>query len=447
MPGPIDTKFNQVQNDSAPADSDVGSDYDPGWGEDPYAVLNDPSDSGFEGDFGFGDTSDPFGGGSGVPSAPTDPVAFEAWLRELKSNGDITEAEFDQYRDQVQGTYALSPSGQASALQQIADGINTRFAEVAAVAQDAADGTNTNEELKAELEEYKNTLNDNPNLTAESREGYLEDLDQWISAIDLGTADFEQIQGTFEELKAEVAEASLYSPEAQSLSEITDMSPEDIEEAAEKHNLDLRDLPEPPTMAVIEFLKEISPELGEKFSAVEEAVDARQEFIDETIDACESLNSKNSACTSDGDDKNLGVFQDLYDLKHHQDQKSNDVAEAMKEANQEVVNLLQGLYTKEGEDGATADIKLLDPSSKSGWEAIEEDYENADIIEFNGTKIDIFDNDTGNLLVSTTGDAEAEIKDIDIAYDWEGSGDWEDSSYTEPEGYGDEVGWDRYDDG
>ena len=97
MPGPIDTKFNQIQGDQTQSDQGVGDDYDPGWGEDPYAAIDDIAGSPEDGfGEGFGVEGDPFSGGSGIPPAPTDPDAFHAWLKDLKNSGQITEAEFDR---------------------------------------------------------------------------------------------------------------------------------------------------------------------------------------------------------------------------------------------------------------------------------------------------------------------------------------------------------------
>lgn len=401
-----------------------------------YDNYNYGDDQGYEEgidedvDFNGGDEftleSDDSGtGGSFVPQTANE---MRGWLRELRADGSLTEAEYNRFLGEVNHAVSLTGPRFQQKLAEIAGEVSSKLTggENAGVDENgmpiAGDGEDNGAALATELKDYKTVIDGIQNLSAAKKAEYKGKIDQWISSIELGSADPEAIYGEFEELKAEIEEVSVYSLGAQSLSQLTGADAEEIDSKAKAHGLDLNKLPNPPTQEVIEFLMEISPALAEKFEAVKTAITARNEEITTYADAANAQNSANAGCSSDNDATDMKNFQRLYDLKYHQDPKSKAVASAMKDANEELIGLLQGLYPD-----LAGNIKMPDASAQTDWKAADEDYRNADKLIFAGMTFDLFNNSDGGLNFGSP-DTETVIEIPSIQYDWEGSGDWEDKS-------------------
>ncbi len=297
------------------------------------------------------------------------------------------------------------------------------------------------EAFKKDLLDYKTQVQNNPNLSETKKQQYLSKMDQWISGIDLKTLDAETIQPLFDEMKDEVTQASAFSPAIQSLSEATDLAPEEIQQAFEAKGLNASHLPNPPTQRVLEVLSSLSDELSNKLQTVKDTTRARRDEIRKQTEAAKAQNASNTACSSDNDNTDLKAFQFLYDAKHHQDQFSKDAASAMRDAVSTLTTLLQAAYPEQN-------ISAVTGSEGEGFNDIEKDYATAGLISFNGAKIDLFKAEDGSFQASSTIDKDADVEVVSVKYDWEGSGDWEDSagrpSLTL---YGEEMQRSKYDTG
>lgn len=292
--------------------------------------------------------------------------------------------------------------------------------EALAAEEDEATDTGADSEFAAELAQFKKQVEASENLTPEQRAEYVQKLEQWSDALDLGQGDPEAMAEEFETLQETFQETSQYSPVAVALAQAAEGDPEDVEAKAKAAGIDLKHPPSPPNQAMLEFLAEVSPALADQLGRVQEAIRTRSGKIEETEAACRAQNAANTACSSDGDNTDLSNFQLLYDLEYHQDQWSRDVASAASDANATLVGLLKSVYPE-------ASVSASAAAEGAGWETAHQSYLAADKIDFNGTTLDFLDANTGEVRAGAA-DSESGVELIAIKYDWEGSGDWEDGA-------------------
>ena len=455
MTGPI--KNNQTPPSNDPYSKSYGNDpyggdygsggYDPGMGEGSGGVPTDSYESGNYGDYGdfsdfIGDEGmDVEGGdeGMGDTGGGTGPVT-ESQVRQmlLDLQGTLSDDDYRAFQGRINATTGMSPDRAAAELQAIAEELN-----MIANPQESVDGmtgedgqpVSTEEHDKAvadfkdTLEDYRDDIMDMDNLTEEEKTTYAAQVDTMINQIELAEKDpakmaeidVEGLQADLDEIKGQVDASNLHSQGVKGLADVAGMTPEELAAKAEAAGVDLDNISAPPTMEILNFLMEVSPELKAKIEAVETAVDARAKSIEDTTRACNEQNNANdSNDTSAGDNTSMANFQALLDLKWHQDEKSGAVASAMKEVTDALLPLLKALYPDE-------EVKLADNTSGlSGWEKTNQEFLDADKIMIGGTTIDLFGAADGKIHSSTTDDntIENEITIPTILYDGSGDAAW-----------------------
>ncbi|HKX12387.1 MAG TPA: hypothetical protein VJP40_04475, partial [bacterium] len=282
------------------------------------------------------------------------------------------------------------------------------------------------EEFKDDLEDYRDDIMDMDNLTEEEKTTFAAQVDTMINQIELdekdpaklAEIDIEGMKAELDEIKSQVDAGNLHSQGVKGLAELAGMTPEELAAKAEASGISLDNLSLPPPMELFDFLKEISPELKTKLEAVETAVNERTKFYEDSLHAAESQNGSNNNSTTDSDNTDTTPWQNLYDLKYHQDEKSKAVMDAMKAVTEALTPLLEALYPGQ-------DVQPVESSGLSGWEKTHADYAIADQISIGGTVIDLFNDADGKIQSSTTlSETNTEVTIPEIACDGEGDGEW-----------------------
>ncbi|HKY62350.1 MAG TPA: hypothetical protein VJR29_02935 [bacterium] len=430
-----------------PYGGDYGSGgYDPGMGDN--GAVPPDSYSGYEdmnyGDYGdFSDMNGDFeveGGDEGYgddagmgAGGPITEASVRAMLRDLQ--GTLSEDDYRAFQGRINATTGMSPERAAAELQAIAEELN-----MIANPQESVDGmvgedgepvnneahAKSVEEFKDELEDYRDDVMDMENLTEAEKTEYCGAIDRMINDIELAEKDparladidVEGMREELNELKTGVDGSNLHSQGVKGLAELAGMTPEELAAKAEASGISLDNLSLPPPMELFDFLKEISPELKTKLEAVETAANERAKFYEDNKYAADSINSSNTRSTTDGDNSDTTAWQNLYDLKYHQDDKSKAVMDAMKAVTETLTPLLEALYPGQ-------DVKPVEVSGYSGWELTHQQYLVADQISIGGTVIDLFSDLDGKISPSTTlTESEINIEIPSIKYDNEGDGQW-----------------------
>jgi len=299
-------------------------------------------------------------------------------------------------------------------------------AQAAAGVDGNDDGSASNTTLKTQIEDFKSKVQQNSNLSDAKKEEYSKKLDQWLNGLQLESADPDTIQSEFEALQQEISDASAYAPGIQGLAEASGIDPQELQKNAEQLGM-LDQLKNPPNPPTADFIKNVIKICGKEeiFAAVKEKVVARMDFYNTERNAANSQNGSNSTCTSNNNDNmDFSHFQNLYDLKYHQDTKSKEVASAMNEATSELIPCLKAIY------GNNVDVKQVEAAAGEGWKGADNAYNVAGQISVAGSKIDLFNNTTGEISGTNTPDTSADNKGdagislVTIMYDGEGDGAW-----------------------
>jgi hypothetical protein len=210
-----------------------------------------------------------------------------------------------------------------------------------------------------------------------------------------------------------------------------------LENLAQKHGVNLESPENPPTQNMLDFLKEASPDLGEKLDAVKQTAQDRQSFYQGELTKANNQNTANTASHDDPDNTDVSAFQHLYDLKYYQDDKSKALVSAMQDATNSLKPLLQAVYSGSGQT-----VDVVKPESGSGWQLAYNQAKVADQVTIGTTNIDLFNNTTGELQVSTSSDKE-NIETVAVKYDNDGDHKWMPAG----NGYGEEFKKESYHDG
>jgi hypothetical protein len=448
-----------------------GGGYDPGMGEGQGGTGDVSTDSYENGDYGdYGDFGDFMGGeedfgveggdetGEGAGAGAGGPIteeAVRAMLRDLQ--GTMSESDYKAFQGRINATTGMSPERAAQELSAIAEELNmiaNPQGSVDEMSGEDGEAPVDNEEhakavddFKDDLEDYRDDIMSMENLTEEEKTTFAAQVDTMINEIELAEKDpaklaeidVESLKADLDEIKGQVDAGNLHSQGVKGLADLAGMTPEELAAKAEAAGIDLSNLSLPPPMQLFDFLKEISPELKSKLEAVETAMNERAKFYETNKQAADSQNSSNSRSSTDTDNTDTTPWQNLYNLKYHQDEKSKAVMDAMKSVMDTMSPLLEALYPGQ-------DVKPVESSGLSGWEKTHADYAIADQISIGGTVIDLFNDVDGKIQpTSTLTETEVAIEIPKIAADGEGDGEWHPPSLQT---YGEsQVGNDWYKDG
>jgi predicted RNase H-like HicB family nuclease len=269
------------------------------------------------------------------------------------------------------------------------------------VEEDSGEGN-----LTEELQSFKTSLASMTNLTPEKRQEFESQIDQWLSNLNLGNGDPEQIWDLFETLKDEVNQMAAFSPVEQSLGEALGIGAEAAHALMEKHGLDPNNLPPPDDSRILDLLND--PELEGIHAAANGVTTAEknlEEFIDLNKQQANAENQTREADTSNyTDSKDVTVFKNLYEASKHEDDRSVDLIDAHEKFGEEIAKVLTALY---GEEATVT----------------QEDTDLAGVVRFDGKSYRFDISGTGD--IDTTSDLEIDWPEFELVawhYDAEGSG-------------------------
>lgn len=278
-------------------------------------------------------------------------------------------------------------------------------------------------DLEKELKDYKQELGLMKNLTEDERIERESQIDKWLTEINLAENDPEKvdvagIQETLTEMKTETEAVNQYSTGLKGLASSFDMSEEQVKLKAEAKGIDLDNLSLPPTVEFLNFLTELSPDLKDAFKKVETAMSDRVKSIQDNAKTMNDISRANyKKDTSAACNQDITPWQNSFDLKHFQDDKSKAVASAMQELVKTLTPIFKALFPGE-------EVKAVEDNSPAGWEKAQGEYLVADKIQIRNITIDLINNTTGKMQCSITPDADADIQIQTIWYDGEGDGEW-----------------------
>ncbi len=278
------------------------------------------------------------------------------------------------------------------------------------------------EDLETELKDFKNSLGRMTNLSEDERVEMESKIDRWLTEIRLAKddpekVDIEGIRGELGEMKSAAESSNEYSTGVKGLAEAFGMEPDQIKNKAKAKGINLDNVPMPPSLELINFLAELSPELKEKLEAVESAVNERQKSIETNLHTAKATNEANAKSTTDSDNTDIQAWQNLFDLKFFQDEKSQAVVSAKQAVLNELTPIFKALYPGQ-------EVKAVEANGVSGWEKTQQEFLSTGQISIGGTAVDLFNDTDGTLLASTTPDAPPTFEIPGIAADGEGDGEW-----------------------
>jgi len=328
---------------------------------------------------------------SQIHDANTDPAQKKQLIQVLQKTTDLI-SKLTALKNQHKEEVPANLEQQINDVELAANPTGTDGTDASGVTDGSGDPTaqQSTDAIKKDLTDFKTSINSNPNLTADKKSQYTQKIDQWLNGLDLKTIDAETIQPLLDSMKQEVTTASAYAPSIQSLAQATGKSPEELDALFKKHNLDPKNLPNPPDASVAALLND--PELGDENinsdkQAVKDSLQALKDEIDNKTKAASDLNSANVASdTSVQDNLDVSSFKFLYDASQHNDDKSKALSDARKKLATDTATILSAMYGKT----VTAST---DPK-KSGF------------ISFDGTDLNV-------CTSSTSGDVQFGTSDVD----------------------------------
>jgi Phosphopantothenoylcysteine synthetase/decarboxylase len=382
-----------------------------------------------------------FGGAEVLGYVPQDPAGIRQWLGELRDGGKITQAEYQCYLAQVNRATGLSGQRREQALVKLTGEITAKFAEQ--VPEDNAfpgDG-GASEDLPAQAEGVRKTIASMANLRESDKQKFLERIDQAMHRLDLskdspdgGESVRDEVSIALEEIQIEATELGAYPTGVAALADALSMDPAELKVPK---GMNLEKPPNPPTPDFLKKLAELSPELQAAFEQVEAAVNDRVKFYELNLHDAKAINDANDNSTTDSDATDMGPWQNLFNLRHFQDEKSKTVKDAMQAAVKALIPVLQSLYPE-------LEVKAVEANSETGWKKTEAEFKAADKITIGGNTIDLFNNQDGSLQSGGVFESDIKIDIPAVKYDNEGNGQWSVPSF---ETYGDkQPGHSNYDD-
>lgn len=427
MTAPV--KNNQVPQNDPYADPYADEGY-----SDPYGDYYGDEGMAVEGEDEF------VGGEEGAESAPLTIDYARQAVRDLedmlKLNEDLSsedikdiKAQLSVLKGKINAAAGMSPAAQ----EKILGSINEKLFELENTILGNGEGGDGS--MKSQIEKTKEKAAEYKAQGLIGQTAYdkiMDDLNKAEALLDIEGESEEgspQIQELIDSAQESLVTGTSTAEGAQSLEQYGD--PEEIQEIAEKHGLDLDNMPNPPTKEVFDFLMEINPELASLQQGIADGFTKLGTDRDAALAACNAQNAANTACTSDNDNTDMTNFQKAYDIKAHEDATSKDIASKMKEFSDKVVAMLGAI--------PTYDKVEITASGSTDWAS-------ADKITIGGTQIDLINNSNGGLLVGSA-DADDTFNIPTIQWDYGGDGNWDNhGGVPSVNGHGETVNYNEYDD-
>jgi len=290
-------------------------------------------------------------------------------------------------------------------------GIDAAFAE-------EGFGEGPSEELKGEIDSFIEKVQGNEKLSQSSKDDFVGRAEKLKTDLELVKDDDDArygVENDLMELKEDFSKFLEMPEVAQALAnKYTGGDVTKILEAAERHSLDLDNLPEPPTAKVFEFLADLDSDIGDAIEDAQDAVREKEDLDKEAVRRATESSAEMKRKTSTGgtDVPDVDAFRYLSDARYFEDPGSEKVASAF----HEVAKLIK--------------TGLIDLYPDATIKTVGSDLKDADLIKFDGKTIDILANRDGSFIAEKPGsDEDLPIPEmVTLEYDWEGDGDWEDTT-------------------
>ncbi len=358
---------------------------------DPYAdgeSYGDPYGDEVYGDEEFGMGEDAFfdetgEGGEGAPLTVDYARQQLNDLLEMLKISDLSptekkeiKAEIAALKGKINVAVSMSDSAQEMALGKIQETMFELENRIMGTGEEGEGGS-----LKSQLEDTKEKILADTNLSEKKRKEMTDKIDKWLSTLELGASEEmeSKIMDEFMALQEEYANAALFSSGASTLAELTGMDPSEIEALAQKHGVDLNNLPNPPDAKLAALIAEL-PNIGGLVDDVKSKYTDLQNQIDSAVSSANATNEANQASdSSKKDSTDWTPFQFLYNAKFHRDDASQALANAKTALAKEVANVLSALYGTE--------VTAIEDPAKCG------------MVSFNGMELNVLGTGGANATI------------------------------------------------
>jgi len=203
--------------------------------------------------------------------------------------------------------------------------------------------------LKRDLEDFKASLQSNPNLSEDEKKLYIKNIEKWSTSLDLNSSASDSIQEQFEIMKDEISKASTFPKATRDLAKLVGKDASELQALLLKYGLDPEHLPNPPDDKVAAFLED--PEFSDKFTSLKEGVaTANKDLSDEIAKQTKIANDLNAETLKDKDKErssDVSSYEFLYKAYFHHDDKSTALISARQQVAKEAASYLSALYGKE----------------------------------------------------------------------------------------------------
>ena len=343
MSGPNNINRNAPVDPYNNMDDWLNDDQDSSLSEDPTDFTNDDYGSDYQGAQGYAPMS--MSGKEAAEQINTlfNQIKKDSSIPNVEKNKQLKElrALYDQARNYGRNPVPNAIMNELSAFE--ANSISNLGME--GVEGDEEGGTNP-ATLKKDLNDFKATIQANPNLSETKKQQYLAKITQWLSGLDLKTLDAATIIPLFDAMKTQITEASAFSPVAQRLSEATGRSAEEIDALLESHGIDAANLPNPPDSRIAELLNdpELSDALGSAQQGVSDSFNALKEGTERAVRDANSTSDARAAGNTSSAYSDWSMYEKVQRLYEHGDELNTGVTNARKTLANETAKILSALY-------------------------------------------------------------------------------------------------------
>lgn len=281
-------------------------------------------------------------------------------------NTCINDCDYDHYSDESYETYATEGAPYGSSQDYYVSQYQTPGAPTAAMNYDAelndmADMGDPQhneglQEFQKEIEGLCTLIEENTNLSPAKKAELMDELKKLETKAELHMDMVDQYQEGLDKIREEYEGIAQFSSETIALSERYGQSPEEIESLAQKHGLDLKNLPNPVNESVLKFLSELDPSLGESLQGAKKAVEDKQKKDAEMVQQAKDRNTTAVMSNKDMDNTDLSAYEYLLQAQTGTDQASLDMNEKLAAFQGQVEDALSALY---GNGNASLDTEMM----------------------------------------------------------------------------------------
>ncbi|MBI1908765.1 MAG: hypothetical protein HYS22_01150 [Deltaproteobacteria bacterium] len=344
----------------------------------------------------------------GSDPTPSDPRALHEEQKGLVKEQRQVEKELNklhQLRDRLDsaGLDSNNPvyqavsaklDGKIRELEDRQTAIQERMEDIAFEAETAGEEGATTEDqgpsaatVAADIAQLRTEIQGDANLSDDEKEEKVRKLDLLLAELgrNPNPEKMDELLGKLDEVKVDYDGTKEFPQKARELAEWADVDPEEVVKAAQKQNIDLKNIPNPPTEKVILFLAELKEGFKSEMADIKRL---NGELEDQRNGVNDRIQSENGNVASDPDDYSydLGLVREAGRVISRNTEKDKEHIESREQIRDSLIEGLKILYP-----GATIEKGSLDS------ENINKNWINADLIEFNGKTYDVVHNDKAQL--------------------------------------------------